>query len=73
MRHARLQLARAPSHVGRAPPRRRRRGRRLDDMAKDRGKARSTTMNGPTALLGVLSPAEFAKQWAKKYNQPQLS
>ena len=30
-------------------------------------------MNGPTVLLGVLSPAEFAKQWAKKYNQPQLS
>jgi putative transposase len=27
----------------------------------------------PHSALGMLSPAEFAKAWAEKYNQPQLS
>jgi hypothetical protein len=35
--------------------------------------ASSTTVNGPHSALGMLSPAEFARMWAEKYNQPQLS
>jgi putative transposase len=27
----------------------------------------------PHSALGMLSPAEFARAWAEKYNQPQFS